>query len=78
MEKQPNKFVLLGIGIILLLGLFIFSSSNPITTPDQALAQEPAGNAESENCITCHTNQSMIQSLAKDEEITSEATEGEG
>jgi hypothetical protein len=32
----------------------------------------------SENCVGCHTNQTILEALAEDKVVKSEATSGEG
>jgi mono/diheme cytochrome c family protein len=34
--------------------------------------------ASSENCIACHTDEAILQGLAEDKDVKSEATSGEG
>ena len=75
-RQKYNKLILLGIGLLLAVGLFVFSLTNPTTVPTPALAQEPTSN--SDNCIACHTDLEKVQSLAKEEEVASELTSGEG
>ncbi len=71
-----NKLILLGIGLLLAVGLFMFNLINPTTVPTPVLAQEPT--SDSDNCIACHTDLEKVQSLAQEEEEASELTSGEG
>ena len=62
-------YLLLAIGVLAGMGLLA------ATAPNRVLAQEPSN---SDNCIACHTDKEQVQALAKDDEVKSEATSGEG
>ena len=70
--RVQQKITFLRSGLILMTGLLMFfvASFSPV------MAQEPT--TDSDNCITCHTNQEQVQALAKEEEVKSEVTSGEG
>jgi hypothetical protein len=49
--------------------------------PEDTATPEPEvdlASATSENCVGCHTSQEVLQALAEDKTVQSEATSGEG
>ncbi len=67
--KRRKALILLAIGVWIMTSLFVVGAFSPV------LAQEPT---DSDNCIACHTDKEQVQALAKEEEVKSEATSGEG
>ena len=49
----------------------------PTATATEAPAAEPVA-IDSTNCVTCHTNEEMLQKLAVEEEPAEKLSEGEG
>jgi hypothetical protein len=47
----------------------------PTDTPEPTV---DVSSASSENCVTCHTDQATLETLAVEKEVKSEATSGEG
>jgi hypothetical protein len=46
--------------------------------PEPTSPPEPTALPSAENCITCHTDEKVLQAMAVDEEVKSEASSGEG
>ncbi len=72
MNTRAKILSVLRIGLLVVVVLLVLD----FVGNSLAMAQEPSAN--SDNCIACHTDKEQVQSLAKDEEITSEASSGEG
>jgi len=50
----------------------------PPATPTTAPTPPPAVLAPDDGCVTCHTDQAMLQETAKEEEVVEPLSEGEG
>ena len=54
------------------------AAPQPIPEPTAPPVAEAPATAVASNCVSCHTDQETLETLAVDKELTSEQSSGEG